>query len=71
MRGEEIATYVKLKVNRNTTVAELRRYLRDRLAAYKIPDRLEVVEKLPRGIAGKANFNELRRRARGTGPVEA
>jgi long-chain acyl-CoA synthetase len=47
------------------TTAEIREFVRDRVAAYKYPRRLWVVDALPKGPTGKI----LRRKI--TAPVEA
>ncbi|MFD1050719.1 hypothetical protein ACFQ1S_36925 [Kibdelosporangium lantanae] len=40
--------------------AELRRFLRDRLAGYKVPVYVDVVESLPRTASGKIRKAVLR-----------
>ncbi len=47
-----------VQVSRDTTVADLRQFLGERLAMYKIPRTFEWVESVPRDLAGK-----IRRRA--------
>lgn len=46
-------------------VAEIRRFCRERLPAYKVPARIEVVEAIPRGSSGKPLRPVLAARARG------
>ncbi|KAA0074826.1 long-chain-fatty-acid--CoA ligase [Mycolicibacterium sp. P9-64] len=53
------------------TLAELEGFLTDRLARYKHPKALEVVEALPRNPAGKVLKTELRTRFRADSSVDA
>jgi fatty-acyl-CoA synthase len=53
------------------TLAELVEFLTDRLARYKHPKALEVVEALPRNPAGKVLKTELRTRFRVGSSVDA
>jgi oxalate---CoA ligase len=55
--GQDLAAAVVLRDP--VTEGELRRFLRDRLAAFKIPTRIVEVRELPRGSAGKITRSEL------------
>lgn len=44
------------------TLEELTAYCRDRLAHYKIPRRLEIMEAFPMTVSGKVRKVELRER---------
>ncbi|MGO2664737.1 AMP-binding enzyme, partial [Mycetocola reblochoni] len=47
------------------TAAALRDFCRTRLAAYKVPRRIEVVDELPRSLIGKVLRREVRARLLG------
>jgi oxalate---CoA ligase len=51
--GEDVAAAVVLHAGMTVTSDELRRYLRDRLASFKIPRRIDIRDKLPKGKTGK------------------
>ncbi|KIZ15590.1 AMP-binding protein [Streptomyces natalensis] len=69
--GEEIAACVILRDPENPlTRDELARYCRSRLAHYKVPRYLEIVEEFPMTVSGKVRKVELRERlAKGPGAV--
>jgi long-chain acyl-CoA synthetase len=52
-RGEVVVAVIVLKPNETTSASELQRHCRDRLANYKIPQRVLFRETLPRGGTGK------------------
>ncbi|MGV0794820.1 fatty-acid--CoA ligase FadD5 [Mycolicibacterium sp. XJ1819] len=52
-------------------LADLDRFLTDRLARYKHPKAIEVVDALPRNPAGKVLKTELRKRFGATKPIDA
>ena len=51
--GEEIAAAVVLRPGHAASEADLRRFAAVRLAAYKVPRRVVLVDELPKGSAGK------------------
>jgi acyl-CoA synthetase (AMP-forming)/AMP-acid ligase II len=51
--GEAVAAAVVLELETALTSAELRSWVRDRLARHKVPKRIAIVEELPRGSSGK------------------
>lgn len=51
--GEEIGAAVVLVEGKETTESELRDYLRERLAAFKVPRRIIIVAEIPKGATGK------------------
>lgn len=57
-RGETVAAFVVGDVD----AAEVQQYCRDRLSAYKVPSRVEIVTELPRNAIGKTLRRELRNR---------
>ncbi|TSE00316.1 long-chain fatty acid--CoA ligase [Skermania sp. ID1734] len=58
--GEAVTAVAALKPNTSLTLDELREFARERLAGYKIPLRLEIVDALPRNPAGKILKYQLR-----------
>ncbi|HEY7920508.1 MAG TPA: long-chain fatty acid--CoA ligase, partial [Streptosporangiaceae bacterium] len=57
--GEEIAAAVALKPGCEATPDELRGYVRERVAAYKYPRRVWLVDALPKGPTGKILKREV------------
>ena len=51
--GEDVTAVVVLAPGSTLDVDAVRAWARDRLAAYKVPRRIEVVDELPRNIVGK------------------
>lgn len=70
--GERVCAVVALKDGARLELAELNRHLlqHERIAAYKQPERLLVVDALPRNPVGKVLKRELRERVR-AGPAAA
>ncbi len=62
MRGEAPKAYVVLKPGVPATKRELLRFLRERLASFKVPRELELCQSLPRTISGKVLRQQLERR---------
>ena len=58
--GEEVVAVVALKAGASTTPEEVRDWCRERLAAYKYPREVRIVEALPKGPTGKILKKELR-----------
>ncbi|MGM0585744.1 MAG: AMP-binding protein [Pseudomonadota bacterium] len=63
--GEVGAAYLMPRPGRAPDLDALGPWCRERLAAYKIPKRFELVEDFPRTAAGKIRKPELRERGRG------
>jgi long-chain acyl-CoA synthetase len=59
-RGETVKAYVSLRSGYFVDPDELVRYCRDRLAAYKYPREIEVVDAIPKTATGKILRRELR-----------
>ncbi|MER7556043.1 long-chain fatty acid--CoA ligase [Nocardioides sp. NPDC126508] len=59
--GEEVVAFVALKPGATVGPAELAAHCRERLAAYKYPREIQVLEALPKGATGKILKRELRR----------
>ena len=64
-RGETVKAYVSLKPGVTATVEELAAHCKQRLAAYKYPRQVEIIDELPKTVTGKILRRELRARARG------
>lgn len=60
--GEAVYAFVAAADGAAPTPAELSRFLRERLAPFKLPSRYEFVEALPRNPSGKILRRELRER---------
>ena len=59
-RGETVQAFVALSAGQTATPQELIDHCRDRMAAYKRPTVVHLVEALPRNAAGKILKRELR-----------
>ena len=57
--GENVAAAVVLRPNALATSPELRDFLRDRLAAFKIPQRVHIASSLPKNHTGKVLRSRL------------
>jgi len=62
VRGEQPAAFVELEENASATESELREWCRERLAGYKVPRRVEILDELPRSPTGKVMRRELAQR---------
>jgi long-chain acyl-CoA synthetase len=67
--GEEVGAAVALKPGASATPRELREFARERLAAYKYPRHVWLVEQLPKGPTGKILRREVRPPAAGGAPA--
>lgn len=59
-RGETVAAYVSLAPDATAAPEELIEFARERLAAYKVPRRVVVLDDLPKTQTGKIRRNTLR-----------
>jgi len=59
-RGETIKAYVVLKPGEKATEAEIIHFCREKLAAYKVPKRVEFRDSLPKSAVGKILRKVLR-----------
>ncbi|MFN3546104.1 MAG: AMP-binding protein [Mesorhizobium sp.] len=59
--GEDVAAAVVLRDGRTVAPEELRAFLRSRLAGFKVPSRIRIVEDLPRNMIGKVDRMALAR----------
>jgi long-chain acyl-CoA synthetase len=62
--GETVKALVALRVPGAATADELREWVRQRLADYKAPRLVDLVDELPKNVTGKILKEELRRRER-------
>jgi malonyl-CoA/methylmalonyl-CoA synthetase len=60
--GEVVLAVVVAEAGRTLDLADVRAAARQRLAAFKVPKRVEMVEALPRNAMGKVTKAELRKR---------
>ena len=58
--GEEVLAYVALKPGASAEPEELVAHCKDKLAAYKYPREVRIVDELPKGATGKILKKELR-----------
>jgi len=73
-RGEIVKAYVKLKAGEQLTAGELKRFLKDKLAPYEQPRRIEFRDELPKTFIGKHSrlelvTEEIRRQNEGLPPL--
>jgi acyl-CoA synthetase (AMP-forming)/AMP-acid ligase II len=59
--GEDVAAFVVLKEGKAAGEEELIAYCRERLADYKSPKTIRIVESIPKGPTGKLLKRELAR----------
>ena len=58
-RGEIVKAFVKLKPGAEVTNAELRAFLKENLASFEVPSRIEFRDELPKTLIGKPSRKEL------------
>lgn len=68
-RGETVKAFVTLRAGQETTESELVEFCRARMAAYKYPRHIELLDEMPKTVTGKILRRELRVREAGTGSV--
>ena len=57
--GEDVAAAVVLRTGARVTPMDLREYLTSQLAVFKVPRRIVLVDRLPKGATGKIKRQEL------------
>lgn len=62
-RGETVKAFVSLNTGAHTTAEEIIEFCRGRMAAYKYPRLVEIVDEVPKTTSGKVLRRELRDRA--------
>ena len=63
--GERVTAAVVLRLGRDVSADEIRRFLKERLAGYKVPKEIVFVTDFPESGAGKVRKNVLRKRLGG------
>jgi len=59
-RGESVKAFVSLKPGTTATPEEIQAFCKERMAAYKYPRQVEIVDELPKTVTGKILRRELR-----------
>ncbi len=67
IRGETVKAYIALRPGEKVSVAQLKTFCRQYLAAYKVPTHFEFVEQLPRTAIQKLDRKHLRESGRKPG----
>jgi long-chain acyl-CoA synthetase len=57
--GQSVAAFVSLRRGVSVTEGELREFARDRLADYKLPEKIWFLPDLPKGLTGKLDRRAL------------
>jgi fatty-acyl-CoA synthase len=57
--GQRLAAFVVLKAGASAEQQELKPYVRERLARYKVPREITIVDELPRTASGKLQRGRL------------
>jgi long-chain acyl-CoA synthetase len=60
VHGEKVIAFVALRDGFTATEAELRDFVRTRIADYKVPERILFLPSLPKGLTGKVQRRELK-----------
>ena len=63
-RGETVKAFVSLRPDQSATAEQLIEFCRGRMAAYKYPRAVEILDELPKTVTGKLLRRELRERTR-------
>ena len=61
-RGETVKAFVSLKANASATPEDLIAFCKERIAAYKYPRSVEILDEIPKTVSGKILRRELRTR---------
>ncbi|MGY1638279.1 AMP-binding protein [Geodermatophilus sp. SYSU D00742] len=62
-RGETVKAFVSLRAGAEVTPEELIAHCKERMAAYKYPRQIEIIDELPKTVTGKILRRELRDQA--------
>lgn len=65
-RGETVKAFVSLKPSQAASPQQLVAFCRERMAAYKYPREIEIIDELPKTASGKILRRELRDRSKAT-----
>lgn len=58
--GEITCAVITIKNNHSTAAINLKNYIQDRVAEYKVPDKIIIVTDMPRSVSGKINKKLLK-----------
>jgi fatty-acyl-CoA synthase len=58
--GEEVAAYVKMKPGANLTAVDIQTYCKDKIASFKIPKHIKIVDEFPMTVTGKIQKFRMR-----------
>ncbi|MEV1291452.1 AMP-binding protein [Pseudonocardia sp. NPDC049635] len=61
-RGETVKAFVSLKAGAQAAPAEIIAFCKERMAAYKYPRQVEILDEIPKTVSGKVLRRELRSR---------
>ena len=61
--GEEIMTWIRLKPGQRSTEQELKDFCRNRIAHFKIPKQIRIVDEFPMTVSGKLQKYRMREMA--------
>lgn len=67
LRGEELVAYIVLRAGEEASRAEFVRFCREKLPAYKVPRRIQIVDDIPKTLVGKPLRRVIREREAQTG----
>jgi long-chain acyl-CoA synthetase len=59
-RGETVKAFVSLKAGQSTDESTLKAFCKERMAAYKYPRQIEIMDELPKTVTGKILRRQLR-----------
>ena len=59
--GETVLAFVALKPAHTLDLKSLQAFCRERLASFKVPSKLEIIDAIPRNASGKSLKTELRK----------
>jgi long-chain acyl-CoA synthetase len=59
-RGETVKAFVSLKAGQSTDESTLTAFCKERMAAYKYPRQIEIIDELPKTVTGKILRRQLR-----------
>ena len=57
--GQRLAAFVVFEPGREASTEDLKRHVKERLAGYKVPRDLTVLDELPRNASGKVMKRDL------------
>jgi long-chain acyl-CoA synthetase len=68
-RGETVKAFVSFKAGQSAEPEELIAFCKERMAAYKYPRQVEIVDEIPKTVTGKVLRRELRDQATAPSPT--